>query len=144
MPVDSEIENVRIAARFVLHDGSVYEGYVRAVSERWADIAPVREGSSRADLTPRVRFGGSPQAIVGQQRPCIFAGGKRLLFWCGGRRDVDELRATFYRTIPKLPEDVFPIHFQGSAAFATGIVLGEIEGFYEVQWGTKKSPRVVR
>src|SRR5438876_535495 len=81
---------------FPLHDGNVYQGYVRAVPENWADIDPsptllggghVIQGSS-----PRKRFGGSPLAVVGEHQPCLFIGNRKFFFWCGPRCDLDELR----------------------------------------------------
>ena len=147
-PVDSATEHVRIPASFTLHDGNVYQGYVRAVPENWADIDPsptllggghVIQGSS-----PRKRFGGSPLAVVGEHQPCLFIGNRKFFFWCGPRCDLDELRHSFYEAIGKGPDDVFPIAFRGAPGYATGITSGEIEGFYEIRWGTNKAPRVVR
>jgi hypothetical protein len=147
LPVDSETHDVRIPARFTLRDGSNYEGYVRVVPGNWADItpAPLILGADAVIQTksPRVRYGGSSLAIIGEHRPCMFAQGKALRFWCG-IKDSDDLRHEFYRVIPKKPDEIFPIHFQGAAGLATGIVSGEIEGFYEIVWATGKPPRIVR
>jgi hypothetical protein len=71
--VDSEKVYVRIAASFVLRDGSEFPGYVRGQS--------------------------------------------------------------FYRAVGKEPNAIFPIHFRGTPGLATGIVTGELSGFYRVKLG---------
>lgn len=147
LPVDAEKHDVRIPASFTFRDGSKYEGYVRVVPENWADVIPAPLILSQDKViqtkSPRVRYGGSPLAIIGEHRPLMFADGKKLQFWCG-IRDSDDLRHEFYQIIPKKPDAIFPIHFQGAAGLATGIASGEIEGFYEIVWATGKAPRIVR
>jgi len=133
LPVDSERHNVRIPATFVLHDGSEYTGYIRVVPDNWLDITPppiiLERGTVIQTKSPRIRYGGSPRAIIGEHLPSLFAKGKKFSFWCG-IKDSDDMKREFYRSIPTKPEDVFPIHFHGMPGLATGISSGEIEGFY--------------
>jgi hypothetical protein len=147
LPVDSETHDVRVPATFVLRNGSEYEGYIRVVPDNWLDITPppivLERGSTIQTKSPRIRFGGSLRAIIGAHLPCLFTdGGKKLSFWCG-IKDSDDVKREFYQSIPKKPEDVFPIHFRGRQGLATGIASGEIEGFYEVEWATGKPPKIV-
>ncbi len=136
LPVDPEKINARILVTFVLRDGSQLPGYVRPAPENWADIipSPTILGSMVLQGTPpRVRYGDSPPAIIGEQRPCVFIKGERFRFWCPGK-DPDELRRRFYKALRKQPEDIFPIRFEGAPGLATGIVSGEINGFYLLSW----------
>ena len=143
LPVDSEKRDVRIPVIFVFCDGSKHPGYARAVPENWADVIPsptilgskVIQGAS-----PKVRYGDSPLAIMGEQLPCVFIKGQTFQFWCGVK-DPDELRLQFYKTLGKQPADIFPIRFEGAQGLATGIVSGEINGFYLLEWPRGK-PRI--
>ena len=143
LPVDSEKTDVRIPATFALRDGSEHPGYVRAVAENWADIIspPTSIGSKVIQGTsPKVRYGDSPLAIIGEQQPCVFIKGQKFRFWCGVK-DPDELRPAFYKALGKKPEELFPIRFEGTVGLATGIVSGEINGFYLLSWPRGK-PRI--
>jgi len=146
-PVDSGIERVLIPATFALRDGNRYRGYLRAAPENWLDVIPpelvLPRGRIIKQEAPRVRFGGSPLAIVGEQIPCMFIAGQRFEFWCGVR-DVDELRLPFYNALQKQADAIFPIHFEGDKGLATGIVAGELDGFYETGFRNGQPPKVVR
>jgi hypothetical protein len=140
LPVDSEKVYVRIAASFVLRDGSEFPGYVRAVSNGWADLVPspttTKSGKPHQQGSPRSRFGGSQLAIFQQQLPTIFVGDQRFDFWRGLQlKDYEEIRQSFYRAVGKEPNAIFPIHFRGTPGLATGIVTGELSGFYRVKLG---------
>ena len=145
LPVDPEKGYVLILATFVLHDGGEYRGYIRAIPENWIDIVPpprvLPKGMIITQKSPRVRFAGSPLAVIGEQRPCIFIAGQRFEFWCGVK-DVDDLRLPFYDALKKPPEAIFPIAFRGEPGLATGIVSGELNGFYEITFGGSKPPKV--
>jgi hypothetical protein len=147
LPVATEKVYARVIATFVLCDGSKYRGYVRAVPENWVDIVPsprvLRKGTIIEGKSPRVRFGGSPLAIVGEQLPFMFIGGQKFGFWCGVK-DVDELRLPFYDAIRKPPDDIFPIHFEGAPGLATGITTGELDGFYEIGFRDYQPPTTTR
>lgn len=148
LPVDAEKEHVRIPATFVLRDGSQYPGYVGAVPENWADIVPpptvINGGGVFQASSPRARFGGSPLAIVGEQQPALFVDGQKFWFWCRAKDNSHELRLRFYKAMGKEADQIFPIRFQGTEGLSTGLVCGEVEGFYETRWGTRKPPKVVR
>jgi hypothetical protein len=146
LPIDAEKADIRIPAAFVLRDGSEHSGYVRAVPEGWPDIVPSPAIIGKKVIqaaSPRVRYGDSPLAIAGEQVPCIFVGEQGFRFWCGVK-DPDELRLPFYDALGKQPGDIFPIRFEGVRGLATGIVSGEIDGFYIAVWTRGKPPRVVR
>lgn len=148
LPVDAEKEYARIPATFLLRNGTEYPGYMRAVPENWMDGVPppttISGGGVFHGSSPRVRFGGSPLAIVGEQLPCMFVDGQKFWFWCRPRDNSYQLRRRFYAAIGKEPGEIFPITFQGAPGFSTGILSGEIGGFYETRWGTRKAPRIVR
>jgi hypothetical protein len=147
LPVDSQNEHVLISATFVLRDGSEYSGYVRAIPKNWLDITPPQlvlpRGKIILQKSPRVRFGGSPLAIVGEQLPCMFVAQQPFGFWCGVK-DPDELRLPFYDALRKPPEAIFPIRFQGNPNLATGVVTGLLEGFYEIGFRDGQLPKLVR
>jgi hypothetical protein len=143
LPVDPEKIDARIPGTFVLRDGSQLPGYVRPVPENWADIIPATKKIGRTvfpGVSSKVRYGGSPLAIVGEQRPCVFIAGQTFPFWCGGK-DPDELRRQFYKLLRKRPKDIFPIRFEGAPGLATGVVSGEMNGFYLLSWPNGK-PRI--
>ena len=87
-----------------------------------------------------MRYGGSLLAIIGEQRPWVFIKRQKFPFWCAGK-DPDELRRRFYEALRKHPEDIFPIRFEGAPGLATGIVSGEMNGFYILSWPGGK-PRI--
>jgi hypothetical protein len=140
LPVDAEKVHARIAAVFVLRDGSEFPGYVRAVPEGWPDLLPppttTKSGKAHQQESPRSRFGGSQLAIFEQQLPSIFVGHQRFGFWRGLQLDTyEEIRQSFYKAVGKEPDSIFPIRFYGTPGLATGIVTGELNGFYCVKLG---------
>lgn len=145
LPVDSQKEDVRIPADFVLRDGSKYPGYITAAPEDWADRIPTMTlpwGKIVESSSPRVRFVDSPLAIIGTQMPFLFINERKFFFWCE-LKTVDDLRRPFYECLKKRASDIFPIRFEGTPGLATGIVSGEIKGFYKVGFADGP-PRVVR
>jgi len=143
LPVDPEKTDARIPCTFLLRDGTRLSGYVRPVPQNWEDIVPPpRTIGSRVfpGVSPRVRYADSPLAIVGEQRPWVFVSRQAFPFFCAGK-DPDELRRQFYQALRKQPEDVFPIRFEGAPGLATGIVSGEMNGFYLLTWPGGK-PRI--
>ena len=126
-----------IAATFVMRDGSEYPGYVKAIPENWADIVPppldLGDNVTLQAQAPKVLFGGSPLAILAEQRPCIFVAGQRIGFWYAYEfKKLCEARLKFYNAVGKAPERIFPIRFQGAPGLADGIVAGEIDGFCRI------------
>jgi hypothetical protein len=148
LPVDPSKASVIIAATFVLRDGSEHRGCIRPIPENWADVVPpptkLPGGISIQAKCPREWNGDSPNARIEIQRPNIFLLGERFGFWCGPRSDCDTMRPRFYEALGKSPDDIFPICFQGVEGLATGIVSGEIQGFYQPVWSMGKPPTVVR
>ncbi len=123
LPVDSQSEKVRISALFTLKDGSQFFGHVASVPKR-----------------PSKR---SPHAIIGEHFPVMLVKGKSVPFWCL-LQSVDDVRGALYGALRKGLSEIFPIHFEGASGLATGIVSGEIEGFYEVGFEKRTPPRIVR
>jgi hypothetical protein len=147
LPVDPAKVPVIIAATFVLRDGREYPGCVRPIPENWADVVPPPTklpGVSIQATSPRERSGDSLEARIEVQRPNIFLFGERVSFWCGPRSDCETVRPRFYKALGKSPDDIFPIRFQCTAGLATGIVSGEVQGFYEPVWSMGQPPKVVR
>jgi hypothetical protein len=139
LPVSAKIGVVLVPASFELRDGGTYSGYIRAVSEDW-DVPPAprrsREGRLIQQQSFSVRHGG-PTAILGLQQPKIFVKGQRFSFWGGLKGIPPERRHAFYEAISKAPDAVFPVRFSAKPHFATGILTGEIEGFYHAFLGGK-------
>lgn len=137
IPVAAEIGFVLVIATFVLKNGVSYPGFVRAVRDDW-DVPPPpshRGGQAIQLPAPSSRYGGSPLAVLGFQRPCVFVDDRPFGFW-GGRKGISsQRRADFYRAVANLPQDVFPIHFYAETALATGIVSGQVDGFYRANSG---------
>jgi hypothetical protein len=146
LPVDSEDYFVFVVASFHLRDGTLLEGFARAVPENWVNIvpAPMRVGPDRViqGAPPAKRFGGSPLAIIGEHLPTVFIEEKKFCFWCGPKVDLEELRRLFYALLSKDPTRVFPITFRCAPGYATGIIEGVIHGFYEPQFVSGKAPRI--
>ena len=76
IPVESGLCDARIAASFFLSDGSLLFGCVKPIQEIWEEIVcpstVLPGGAIIPGITPRVRYGGSPMAIVEQhQCPAI-------------------------------------------------------------------------
>ncbi len=144
-PVPAKPGFVWLVATFELHDGSSYPGFVRAMPEDW-DVSPRRRMSNGEFLqlrSPSARLGGSPLALLRSQSPHIFVRGQLFSFWGSfwslrpekSREKVKylmERRQAFYKTVGKDPADVFPIDFRADPKLATGILSGQLEGFYRV------------
>jgi hypothetical protein len=147
LPVDPEKDHVLIPATFFFRDGSQYRGYMRAISENWLDIPPppivLPKGMVIKPSSPRVRYGGSPLAIIGEQLPCLFVAKQKFDFWCGVK-DIDELRLGFYNTLQKPPTAIFPIQVEGDRGLARGIVTARLDGFYEIGFRNGQPPKVIR
>ena len=148
LPGDSSVEYLILPAVFCLSDGSEFTGYARAVPENWVDV---RASATRISATyvipgttPRERFGGSILAIIGEHHPCLFVRDKGFRFWCGPKSEVEEVRQSFYEALERAPDQVFPIQFHCRQGLATGIISGEILGFYAMQWNNGNPPKIVR
>ena len=135
LPASTKRGMVFVAATFVLRDGSAYPGYVRVVGEDWDAPPPPRkmlDGGTVQHRSFRARCGGSPLAVLGLQQPRIFVNQQRFSFW-GGRRGIPaERRQAFYAAIGKSPEAIFPLRFTADPKFATGILRGQLDGFYRM------------
>ena len=65
-------------------------------------------------------------------QPRIFVNHQQFSFW-GGRSGVPwEKRHTFYGLLGGTPENIFPIRFRADKNLATGILTGEVKGFYKL------------
>jgi len=78
------------------------------------------------------RYGGPELGLVAVQQPRIFVDHQQVSFW-GGRSGVPvEKRQAFYTLLGKPSQDIFPIRFRADGSLATGILTGEVKGFYKV------------
>jgi hypothetical protein len=128
---------VLVTAKLILHDESVYSGFVTAAAHNWDAPPPPRRmkggGISQA-RSHRARHGDSPLVILGFQQRTIFVNGRQFHFWGGMRGVAPEKRAAFYSAIGKPPEAIFPLQFIGEPNLSTGIVTGQVDGFYRSIW----------
>jgi hypothetical protein len=101
-----------VRAAFDLADGSRYSGFV----------------------TPA-----STEGDLGTQQPQLFVGGRRFSFWGGKIGICSEEQQALYAALEKEPDEIFPVRFSANSGLATGIVTGQVEGFYQ---GSGSSIRV--
>jgi hypothetical protein len=132
LPVAAETNILLVGAEFKLKCGACYRGCISPAGDNW-DEALTRKTSEGRTIRIRTlseRHGGSATAILGLQQPYIFVDGKRFGFW-GGRRGIPlERRHAFYATIGEPTERIFPIEFASDPGLVTGIVTGQVDGFY--------------
>ena len=103
LPVNPSDGMLLVRARFELRDGSPHDGF----------------------LTPAFKEGD-----LGMLQPHLFVAGESFGFW-GGMFDVRaDRRTAFYTALGKGPEAVFPMRFKAHPALATGVVAGQVDGFY--------------
>jgi len=76
--------------------------------------------------------GGSPLSILAIHRPVIFIAERGYDFHL--KRKSRDSRTQhildFYAAIDRLPEEVFPVTFSADPAHFSGIISGQIDGFY--------------
>jgi hypothetical protein len=132
LPVLAKENIFLVSAEFKLKCGIFFRGFFSPVGDDW-DEALTRtttEGRTIKIRTFSERQGGSPAAILKLQQPHIFVNGQRFGFW-GGRSGLPvEKRHAFYAAIGEPPESIFPIQFAADPALVTGIVAGQVDGFY--------------
>ena len=92
-----------VRATFELHDGSRHDGF----------------------LTPA-----SQEGDLGTLQPHLFVSGKSFGFWGGMAGVRPDRRKAFYGALRKGPEAIFPIRFSAESDLATGVVAGQVDGFY--------------
>lgn len=123
-----------VAATFCLADGSVYPGYFNPASKDWdAPLPPrrMRDGSYAKPQQWSARRGGSVLSVLALHRPAIFIGERTFGFHL--LRDLERRKAnvqSFYKSIGKPPNAVFPVRFHAEPAYFDGIVAGRMDGFY--------------
>ncbi len=125
LPAKAEAGRILVAAVLELRSGDCHTGFFTAVPESW-DVPPPGFSSISS------RYGGPELGLVGVQQPRIFVGHQQFSFW-GGRSGIPpEKRQTFYDLLGKTPENIFPLRFWADRSLATGILMGEVKGFYKV------------
>ncbi len=132
-PVAPERGRLLVRTRFEMHDGGVYRGYIRPVSEGWPDLIPPPTtllGKIWQTNAPRVAYEGLPLPWISVQRPTIFVKGRSYRFWASAEGSASAKRRAFYEFVGKQPDAIFPIHFQADLGFVTGIQDGSADGFY--------------
>jgi len=129
----TRFDAVLVAATFELADGSTYCGCFNPVAENWDEPLPprkLRDGSFAKPLQWSARRGG-PRSILTRQHPAIFIDGRIHEFYL--LRDPERRRETvrvFYAAIAKPPQAVFPLQFSCSFDLCTGIISGQLDGFF--------------
>jgi hypothetical protein len=81
----------------------------------------------RGFLTPASTNAGYELGLI---QPCLAAGGKFFGFWWGLQGVASSMKDAFYAELGSTPDRIFPMNFACSAALATGVCSGTIDGFY--------------
>lgn len=134
LPAPTTRGMLKVFATFTLHDKTTYPGYVRALNFDWDAVPPprkARDGGTVQWGRFSERHGGSPFAILGLQQPNIFVGNQRFSFWGGLKGVAAEKRQRFYSAMGKSQPAVFPLRFEADPRLATGILTGQVTGFYQ-------------
>lgn len=110
VPVDPDDAGMfLVRAKLRLADGGEVDGFVTPASA----------------LTPE----GGPD--LGLMQPQIFLpDGSLAGFWMGGLSEQKEAHARLYRALQRDATSVFPITFSMSDRLASGVLVGEVRGFY--------------
>lgn len=106
LPADFSEAILLVKATFELHDGSRYTGFVTP--------------SDKAD-------------DLGTHQPQLFVGDQRFSFWGGMFGIPGSGQQALYAALNRSPEEIFPLRFNGNPELATGVITGQINGFY-VGW----------
>jgi hypothetical protein len=125
LPARSEAGFVLVRAVLELRCGERHPGFFTAVRETW-DVPP------RGLASISVRCGGPELGLVAVLQPRIFWGDQQIGFWGGRKGAPTERREALYSLLGKAAEDIFPIRFGADGSLATGIVSGEVKGFYRL------------
>jgi hypothetical protein len=103
LPADPFEGMLLVKATFKLRDGSRYTGFV----------------------TPS-----DDSDDLGTQQPQMFVQGQRFSFWGGMAGISSDTQQALYAALNRGPNEIFPLRFAGKPEFATGVMNGEIKGFY--------------
>jgi hypothetical protein len=103
LPVGPSDGMLLVHATFEAHDGSGHNGF----------------------LTPALTEGD-----LGTLQPHVFVGGKSFGFWGSMFGIRADQRMAFYTALGKSPEAIFPMRFSTHTGLATGVVAGQVDGFY--------------
>jgi len=106
LPADHSQGMLLVKANFELMDGSRYTGFVTP--------------SDKAD-------------DLGTHQPQLFVGDQRFSFWGGMFGIPGSGQQALYAALNRSPEEIFPLRFNGNPELATGVITGQINGFY-VGW----------
>lgn len=100
LPVDPSEGVLLVRAVIELKDGSRYPGFM------------------------------TPGSGLGTQQPQIFVDERRFGFWGGIAGIVEQVQQELYAALEKEPGAIFPLRFVADPGLATGIVEGQVDGFY--------------
>ena len=103
LPADLSEGMLLVKASFELRDGSRYAGF----------ITPSDEPNE-----------------LGTQQPQLFVGDQRFSFWGGMFGISGSSQQAFYAALNCDPKEIFPLRFVGDPKLATGVMSGQIDGFY--------------
>lgn len=101
LPADPSEGMLLVRAVITLHDGSRYPGFI------------------------------TPGSGLGNQQPEIFVDGRRFGFWGGMAGVAKSDQQELYIALGKGPDAIFPLRFVADPDLATGIVEGQVGGFYK-------------
>ncbi len=134
LPFQEERGMVLAKAVFEFADGATFQGYFRPVREDWDEPPPprkMRDGNFSKPLQWSARRGGTPLSVLSLHMPVIFVDGAALDFHLKRRPEMrKEHVRRFYAATQKTPSAVFPVRFHTEPDLFTGIVAGQIDGFY--------------
>lgn len=101
LPVDQNEGMLLVRVVIELKDGSRYPGFI------------------------------APGSGLGAQQPQIFVDDRRFGFWGGMVGITERAQQELYAALEKGPDAIFPLRFFANPGLATGIVEGEVDGFYK-------------
>jgi hypothetical protein len=109
LPADPSEETLLVAATLTLNDGTTLDGFI----------------------TPAFLKDQDRPDVLGTIQPQMFLpSGELASFWEGMFARPAADRAALYTHLSRPPERVFPIRFEAHSGLATGVVAGQIDGFY--------------
>ena len=79
-------------------------------------------------ITPALEAGD-----LGTLQPELFVGQRRFSFWGGMLGVAVEERQALYAALKRSSPATFPLRFSADPSLATGVITGQVDGFYQHQ-----------
>jgi hypothetical protein len=142
MAADFDRNPVWISCHTADHDEPWYNETDEETFRPWTGELPVSpaDGMFLVRATLALREGGQypgfvtpafEEADLGAMQPQIFVGSRRFSFWGGAIAIPTEDRQAFYTALGKRADLIFPLRFSANPGLATGVVAGQVHGFYK-------------